>query len=185
MEKSHGVACEAPLPRHHRVGVIRYDCARANRLLAYKPLGVHSRGGRKRTSLRLHTAELPPAVAHRLQTATAVNPPPLCVTFRLVVAPLRGPGQSPVLPFACCVGSPLSVGRCSRCSCRCRFRVRGAQWLVCWGCDGCGRMCRLRVSGVQCPLCGTTYRVPVRRTRQVPPPSPVKLAASQRDPRPK
>ena len=50
-----------------------------------------------------------------------------CVTFRLVVAPLRGPGRSPVLPFACCVGSLLAVGRCGRCSCWCRFRVRGAQ----------------------------------------------------------
>ena len=30
------------------------------------------------------------------------------MTFRLVVAPLRGPGQSPVLPFACCVGLLLS-----------------------------------------------------------------------------
>ena len=29
---------------------------------------------------------------------------PPCVTFRLVVVPLRGPGQSPILPFACCVG---------------------------------------------------------------------------------
>ena len=55
----------------------------------------------------------------------AVQPP--CMTFRLVVAPLRGPEQSPVLPFACCVGSLLSVGRCGRCSCGCRFRVRGAQ----------------------------------------------------------
>ena len=43
--------------------------------------------------------------------------PPPCVTFRLVVAPLRGPRQSPVLPFACCVGLLLSVGRCGRCSC--------------------------------------------------------------------
>ena len=50
-----------------------------------------------------------------------------CVTFRRVVVPLRGPGQSPVLPFACCVGSLRSVGRCGRCSCWCRFRVRGAQ----------------------------------------------------------
>ena len=46
------------------------------------------------------------------------------MTFRLVVAPLRGPGRSPVLPFACCVGSLLSVGRCGRCSCWCRFSVR-------------------------------------------------------------
>ena len=56
--------------------------------------------------------------------------PPPCVTFRRVVVPLRGPGQSPVLPFACCVGSLRSVGRCGRCSCWCRFRVCGAQRLV-------------------------------------------------------
>ena len=54
-------------------------------------------------------------------------PPPPCVTFRLVVVSVRGPGQSPVLPFACCVGSLLSVGRCGRCSCWCRFHVRRAQ----------------------------------------------------------
>ena len=48
------------------------------------------------------------------------SPPPPRVTFRRVVAPLRGPGQSPVLPFACCVGSLRSVGRCGRCSCWCR-----------------------------------------------------------------
>ena len=67
-----------------------------------------------------------------------------CVTFRRVVAPSRGPGQSPGLPFACCVGSLRSVGRCGRCSCWCRFRVRGAtsSWCVgavlnVAGCDGC------------------------------------------------
>ena len=54
-------------------------------------------------------------------------PPPPCVTVRRVVVSLRGPGQSPVLPFACCVGSLRSVGHCGRCSCWCRFRVRGAQ----------------------------------------------------------
>ena len=70
-----------------------------------------------------------------------------CVTFRLVVAPLRGSGQSPVLPFACCIRLLLSVGRCGRCWCR--FRVRGAQWLVCWGYAECGKVCRLRVSGAQ------------------------------------
>ena len=43
-----------------------------------------------------------------------------CVTFRRVVVPARGPGQSPVLPFACCVGSLLSVSRCGRSSCWCR-----------------------------------------------------------------
>ena len=47
---------------------------------------------------------------------TCAHLPP-CVTFRLVVVSSRGPGRSPVLPFACCVGSLLSVGRCGRCSC--------------------------------------------------------------------
>ena len=65
-------------------------------------------------------------------------PPPPCVTFRRVVVSLRGPGQSLVLPFACCVGSLRSVGRCGRCSCWCRFRVRGALSLVYRGCAGCG-----------------------------------------------
>ena len=76
-------------------------------------------------------------------------PPPPRVTFRRVVVSLRGPGQSPVRPFACCVGSLRSVGRCGRCSCGCRFRVRGARGWVCWGCDGCGGVCRLCVSGAQ------------------------------------
>ena len=55
------------------------------------------------------------------------TPPTPRVTFRWVADSLRGPGQSPVLPFACCVGSLSSVGRCGRCSCWCPFRVRGAQ----------------------------------------------------------
>ena len=75
------------------------------------------------------------SAAHSLPDPT--TPPPPCVTFRLVVAPLRGPGQSPGLPSACCIGSLRSVGRCGRCSCWCRFRVRRAQWLVCWGCAEC------------------------------------------------
>ena len=62
-----------------------------------------------------------------VSSQTEPPPPPPCVTFRLVVISLRGPGQSPVLPFACCVGSLRSVGRCGRCSCWCRFRVGGAQ----------------------------------------------------------
>ena len=78
-----------------------------------------------------------------------MTPPAPCVTFRRVVVPLRGPGQSPVLPLACCVGSLRSVGRCGRCSCWCHFRVRRAKWLVCRGCAGCGGMCRLRVSSAQ------------------------------------
>ena len=62
-----------------------------------------------------------------LRTCKRCSALPPCVTFRRVVAPFRGPGQSPGLPFACCVGSLRSVGRCGRCSCWCRFRVRGAQ----------------------------------------------------------
>ena len=76
----------------------------------------------------------PGGCERRAPGALQPPPPPPHVTFRRVVAPLRGPGQSPVLPSACCVGSLRSVGRCGRCSCWCRFRVRGAQWLVCWGC---------------------------------------------------
>ena len=60
-----------------------------------------------------------------------------CVTLRWVPVSLRGPGQSPVLPFTCCVGSLRSVGRCGLCSCWCRFRVGGAQWLACCRCAGC------------------------------------------------
>ena len=41
---------------------------------------------------------------------SAPSNPVLCVTFRRVVTPLRGPGQSPILPFACCVRSMRSVG---------------------------------------------------------------------------
>ena len=81
-------------------------------------------------------------------TPTGLNaqkyPPPPCVTFRRVVVSLWGPGQSPVLPFVCCVGSLLSVGRCGRCSCWCRCRIRGAQWLVCWGCAGCAPLGQAR-----------------------------------------
>ena len=59
--------------------------------------------------------------------------PPPCVAFCRVAVSVRGPGQSPVLPFACCVGSLRSVGRCGRCSRWCRFRVSGAQSLAYWG----------------------------------------------------
>ena len=51
----------------------------------------------------------------RARVGQSDRPPPR-VTFRLVVVSLRGPGQSPVLPFACCVGSLRSGGRCGRCS---------------------------------------------------------------------
>ena len=46
---------------------------------------------------------------------------------RRVAVSSQGPGQSPVLPFACCVGSLCSDGRCGPCSCWCRCRVSGAQ----------------------------------------------------------
>ena len=48
---------------------------------------------------------------------------PACVTFRRVAVPLRGPGQSPALPLACCVGLLRSDGRCGLCSLWCCFRV--------------------------------------------------------------
>ena len=134
----------------------------------FSPRHPHGSNDMQRNSKRLvccrersrsaHTKTSTPPCTQRL-TSVANNtfrrackcvfrepPPPPCVTFRRVVAPLRGPGRSPVLPFACCVGLLLSVGRCGRCSCWCRFRVRGAQWLVCWGC---GMVCRWRVSGAQ------------------------------------
>ena len=91
----------------------------------------------------------PGAAAPSGPTSGGEGQPPPRVTVRRVVVSLRGPGQSPGLPFACCVGSLRSVGRCGRCSCGCRCRVGGAQWSVCWGCAGCGGMCRLRVTGAQ------------------------------------
>ena len=128
------------------------------------PLGAGSPGRRRRTTLRCRGPRGGPlgaqSPARRRKMMLCCRGPrvgplgarsPACTDrwteclrgSRLVVVSLRGPGQSPVLPFACCVGSQHSVGRCDRCSCWCRFRVRGAQWLVCWGCARCGRMCRL------------------------------------------
>ena len=88
-----------------------------------------------------YTTEMPPP------------PPPPIVTFRRVAVCLQGPGQSPVLPFACCVGSMLSVGRCGRCSLWCGFHV---MWPSSW------RAVRvvLRVAGIVygfcCPLSSTS-----------------------------
>ena len=99
-------------------------------------------------SLRLGRCTALQPCSHRvLRGMVVVEGRPPCVTFHRVVAPLRDPGQSPVLPFACCVGSLRSVGRCGRCSCWCRFRVCGAQWLVCRGCAGCvGHGCRASIT---------------------------------------
>ena len=105
----------------------------------------HNMGNACKTPNTRHEPQQPPSLPPALKH---IHYPPR-VTFRRVVVSLRGPGQSPVLPFACCVGSLRSVGRCGRCSCWCRFRVRGAQSLVCWGCAECGGMCRLRVSGAR------------------------------------
>ena len=115
------------------------------------------------------------------------------MTFRLVVAPLRGPGRSPVLPFACCVGSLLSVGRCGALagdvsafaepSSWCAGALLNVAWCaVCasaapnsWRIGGCAGCCggRLTVFAVHAPLStGRPYRcvsVCVRPRCPVPP----------------
>ena len=48
------------------------------------------------------------------------------VTFRQAAVSLRGPRQSPVVPFACCVGLLRFVSCCGVCSCWCCFCVRRA-----------------------------------------------------------
>ena len=83
---------------------------------------------RKNARTKSSAVTVPCAVTQEAPRGTVRAPPrPPRVTFRRVVVSLRGPGQSPVLPFACCVGPLRSVGRCGRCSRWCRFRVRGAQ----------------------------------------------------------
>ena len=104
--------------------------APAHAAFSWASHGKPGRGGGKGGIRCIGPGELAPLRRGPAWPCSA--PPTPCVTFRLVVAPLRGPEQSPVLPFACCVASLLSVGRCGRCSCWCRFRVRGAQWFVCW-----------------------------------------------------
>ena len=75
---------------------------------------------------------------------------------RRVAVSLRGPGQSPVLPFACCVGSLRSDGRCGRCALWRGFRVGGAQWLAHWG------LCRLLRGSFSGPCCAlpSAFRSP-------------------------
>ena len=117
------------------------------------PTGTGRAVARERLVAGVGECRTPPHLEHTMVVPSCEAYPPSivppCVTFRLVVGSLQSPGQSPVLPFACCVGVLLSVSRCSRCSCSCRFRVRGAQWLVCRGCAGCGMLCRLCVRGAQ------------------------------------
>jgi hypothetical protein len=65
---------------------------------------------RSRTERRLRwPPALQPPAPRGGGLANGPQAPPR-VTFRRVVVSLRGPGQSPVLPFACCVGLLLSVG---------------------------------------------------------------------------
>ena len=84
--------------------------------------------------LQLQSAPpLPRPNAHPLDALLSgrfAPPPPPCVTLRRVAVSSRGPRQSPVLSFACCVGSLRFVDRCRLCSCWCRFRVCGAPSLV-------------------------------------------------------
>ena len=102
------------------------------------------------------------------------------MTFRRVAVSLRGPGQSPVLPFVCCVGSLCFLGHCGLSSCWCR--ICRAQSLVYWGCVGCGG-CRLCVSSAQqlayrgcAGCCGGCLTVSAAHTPppsgRPPPPSP-------------
>ena len=95
------------------------------------------------TSYGCSNTSLPPTLSYR-----GLEPP--CVTFCRGAVSLQGPGQSPVLPFACCVGSLRSVGRCGQCSCWCRCRVRGAQWLAYWRCAG-QRMAHFSVFAANSP----------------------------------
>ena len=82
---------------------------------------------------------LPPTALVGVQGKAALwrtappRPPAPRLTFRRVAVSVRGPGQSPVLPFACCVGSMLSDGRCGLCSLWCCFRISGARQLAYWG----------------------------------------------------
>ena len=98
------------------------------------------------------------------------RPPPPRVTFRRVVVPLWGPGQSPGLPSACCAGSLRSVGRCGRCSCWFRVRVSGAQSLALWGCAG-WRWGRFLVFAAQSPP-RSGRPPPHHRKMHYPPPPP-------------
>ena len=68
-----------------------------------------------------------PPTPSLLRMAIPRPPIPPRVTLHRVAGSLRGPGRSPVRPFACCVGSLRSVGRCGRCALWCCFCVSGAQ----------------------------------------------------------
>ena len=95
-----------------------------------RPLGAHAQlpgqtpagDALQSVARRRNTA---PWAPHTAPTGVGGGAPTPRVTFHRVAVPLQGPGQSPVLPFACCVGSLRFVGRCGRCSCWCRFRGGG------------------------------------------------------------
>ena len=139
---------------------------------------------------RTPTAARQPHRCHRLSGWPPRAQEYPCVTFRRVVVSLRGPGQSPVLPFACCVGSLCSVSRCGRCSagvvsafaepsgwctgavldvvgCAVCASAAPSSWRI-GGCAGC---CggRLTVFAVHVPL--STHRSPCPPLQPPPPPN--------------
>ena len=65
-------------------------------------------GGGKGSLHQAHCTTLLPKALCLNGSHTPSSLPP-CVTFRLVVAPLQGPGQSPVLPFACHEWGPPGI----------------------------------------------------------------------------
>ena len=72
--------------------------------------GAMVHGGTPQTTAQPAPLDLDCRLGFEFTYDRNLRPPPPHVTFRRVVASLWGPGQSPVLPFACCVGSLLSVG---------------------------------------------------------------------------
>ena len=114
-------------------------CGECHNISSCTPVNGHHRLPKKLTlqkwlkmaSAKLALIKLPPQKPNTQKshdfapkTGGGVTPPcdipSGCCSF-------TGPGQSPVLPFACCVRLLLPVSRCGQCSCWCRFRARGAQ----------------------------------------------------------
>ena len=104
-ELSHGKACASPTAAGHRLVILGLDPPEMfgcppppnlhHKICPEGKNDIYQRGANIEVRIECMNLfwPLPPP------------PPPLFVTFRRVVAPSRGLGQSPVLPFACCVGS--------------------------------------------------------------------------------
>ena len=90
-----------------------------------------------------------------------------CVTFRRAAVSLWSAGQSPVLPFACCVGSLRSDGRCILCGVVSTL-AEPSSWRT-WGCAVCCGGC-LTVSAAHSPP-------RLGRPLHVPPPPPAHAPA--------